>query len=35
MEDVTEMLRNAIIGFAIGAVVLFGITLIVRTMKPI
>ena len=35
MQDVTEMLKNAIISFAIGAVVLFGITLIVKTMRPI
>ncbi len=35
MEDVTEMLRNLIISFALGAVALFGITLIIKFMKPV
>ncbi len=35
MENVNDMLKNLIISFAIGAVVLFGLMLIIRTLKPL
>ncbi len=35
MENVNEMLRNMIIRLALGAAVLFGIVLIIKTLKPL